>query len=79
MRIGLMIGADDTTRGIDDLVALGQRAEALGFASVWMANIFSFDAITALTLIGRATRKIELGTAWCRPIPGIRRRWRSRL
>ncbi len=63
MRIGLMIGADDTTRGIDDLVALGQRAESLGFASVWMANIFSFDAITALTLIGRATNKIELGTA----------------
>lgn len=63
MRIGLMIGADDTTRGIDDLVALGQRAESLGFASVWMANIFSFDAITALTLIGRATKKIELGTA----------------
>ncbi|NJN51117.1 MAG: LLM class F420-dependent oxidoreductase [Gammaproteobacteria bacterium] len=63
MRIGLMIGADSTTRSIDDLVALGKRAESLGFASVWMANIFSFDAITALTLIGRDTKKIQLGTA----------------
>jgi F420-dependent oxidoreductase-like protein len=58
-----MIGADDTTRSVDDIVALGQRVEALGFGAVWMANIFSFDAITALTLVGRATKRIALGTA----------------
>ena len=51
------------TRGIDDVIAIAKRAETLGFGAVWMANIFSFDAITALTLIGRETDKVALGTA----------------
>jgi F420-dependent oxidoreductase-like protein len=63
MRIGINIGADGAANGIDDIVASAQRAERLGFANVWMANIFSFDAITALALVGRATQRIGLGTA----------------
>lgn len=63
MRIGLMIGADGTTRGIDDVITIAKRAESLRFGAVWMANIFSFDAITALTLIGRETNAVALGTA----------------
>ena len=64
MKYGLMLGAspgpDATLQG---LVDEAQRAEAHGFDRVSLANIFSFDAIGALTLAGAATERIELGTA----------------
>jgi F420-dependent oxidoreductase-like protein len=63
MRIGLMYGDADGSAGIDAVVEMARRAESLGFASLWMPNIFSFDAITALALAGRETERIELGTA----------------
>jgi len=62
MRIGIMAGAGDGS-DLDALVLQAKRAEAAGFASFWLANIFSYDAITALAVIGRETRRIELGTA----------------
>lgn len=62
MRIGIMAGAGDGSN-LDQLVAQAKRAEAAGFATLWLANIFSYDAITALAVVGRETRSIELGTA----------------
>lgn len=63
MRIGVMIGADGGTTTIDQIIELAQRAEASGLDNIWMANIFSYDAITTLALVGRATERIGLGTA----------------
>ena len=63
MRIGAMIGADGTKESIDDVVRLGKEIEAAGLDHVWIANIFSFDAITTLALIGRETSRVRLGTA----------------
>jgi len=63
MRIGVMIGGDGRDLSLDDIIALARRAEALGLDDVWMANIFSFDAINALAIVGRETRSIGLGTA----------------
>lgn len=63
MRIGAMIGADGTRNTIDDVIGVAQQVEAAGLDNVWLANIFSFDAITTLALIGRATERIGLGTA----------------
>ena len=63
MRIGAMIGADGTKESIDDVVRLGKEIEAAGLDHVWIANIFSFDAITTLSLIGRETSRVRLGTA----------------
>ena len=61
MRIGLGLGTSfrDT---LDDLVSQAQRAERGGFASVWLANIFGFDALTVLMLVGRETERVELAT-----------------
>ena len=58
MKIG--IGAGGTT--LAEHIASIQKAEADGFASVWMPNIFGFDAIMTLALAGAATSTIELGT-----------------
>lgn len=65
MRIGINFGADPTAAGatLDDIVAIARRAEAGCFDTFWLPNIFSFDAITALTVIGRETERIGLGTA----------------
>ncbi len=63
MRIGVMIGADGTNNTLDDVIGVAKGVEAAGLDNVWLANIFSFDAITTLALIGRETSRIGLGTA----------------
>ncbi len=46
------------------LVADAEAAEAAGFMSVWVPQIpDDFDALTAVALMGRATSRLELGTA----------------
>jgi 5,10-methylenetetrahydromethanopterin reductase len=62
MRIGSFGGSiNDGT--IDDVVAEARRAEADGFASYWIPNIFGHDALTALAIVGREVPRIELGTS----------------
>ncbi len=64
MRIGVMLGGTDGPHEtIDEVVAYAKRVEAMGFSSLWMANIFGLEAITTLALVGRETERIELGTA----------------
>lgn len=63
MKIGIGIG-DIASRPADmsDLGAQAKRAEEAGFASVWLANIFGADAMTAATVVGLATQRIAIGT-----------------
>ncbi|HEX2678313.1 MAG TPA: TIGR03564 family F420-dependent LLM class oxidoreductase [Polyangiales bacterium] len=63
MRIGIGIG-DIAGRPADigSIVAQAKEAEASGFASVWIANIFGFDALTLAAVVGAATERIEIGT-----------------
>lgn len=63
MRIGTMLGADGANNTLDDIIATAQKVEAAGLDNVWLANIFSFDAISTLAIIGRETKRIGLGTA----------------
>ncbi|MGR8918310.1 MAG: TIGR03564 family F420-dependent LLM class oxidoreductase [Gammaproteobacteria bacterium] len=63
MRIGIMQGADRAAATLDGISAMAMRAEAAGFDSLWMAHIRGLDAISALTVAGTRTSRIELGTA----------------
>ena len=63
MRIGLMIGGDGKDHTMDAIIDMAQDAESRGFHNLWMANIFSFDAVSTLALVGRETKRIGLGTA----------------
>lgn len=64
MKYGLMLGASPgPDSSLEGIVAEAERAENLGFDRVALANIFSFDAVVALSLAGSATTRIELGTA----------------
>lgn len=61
MRIG--INGTGSLATIDDLVEAARRAETDGFASLWIAQIFGLDALTALAVVGREVPRIEVGTA----------------
>ena len=63
MRIGIMSGHGRQDEDLDSLVAKAKDLESRGFDTLWIANIFAIDAITANAVIGRETSKIELGTA----------------
>jgi F420-dependent oxidoreductase-like protein len=66
VRIGLMIGPEKGRyrEKVDRLVDAAQAAEHAGFDSVWVPQVPNdFDALTAVALMGRATDRIELGTA----------------
>jgi len=61
MRIG--INGTGSLSTLDELIAAAARAEADGFDSFWIAQIFGMDALTALAVAGREVPRIELGTA----------------
>jgi 5,10-methylenetetrahydromethanopterin reductase len=62
MRIGIFDGAiNDGT--VDQVVAGARRAEADGFDSFWVPQIFGHDALTALAVVAREIPRIELGTS----------------
>ena len=66
MRIGLMIGPElgRYRHKVAGLIADAEAAEQGGFTSIWVPQIpGDFDAFTMITLMGRATRRVELGTA----------------
>lgn len=66
MRLGVMLGAE---RGryatkVERLEADARAAEEAGFSSVWIPQVpDDFDALTAATLVARATERIEIATA----------------
>lgn len=64
MRIGIMTGSGfDPDPTLAGLIANARRIEAMGFDSLWMATIYAYDGLTALTAISTGTTRIELGTA----------------
>jgi F420-dependent oxidoreductase-like protein len=65
MRIGIQLREPLWRVGtiIDDLVDTAAEARRCGLASIWLAQAFEFDALTALAAIGRSVADIELGTA----------------
>ena len=67
MRIGLMIGSDTDRQRAERLTGLvddARAAEEQGFVSMWIPQIPGYiDAMTAISLIGHGTERIELGTA----------------
>jgi F420-dependent oxidoreductase-like protein len=61
MKLGLNIGYSGAA--LDIPVAMVQRAEALGYDSVWTAEAYGSDAVTPLAFLAGKTSRIKLGTA----------------
>ncbi len=63
MRIGIN-GTGIAGRGLEAIAAHAREADEQGFASYWLAQFMSADALTALAVIAQeAAPRIELGTA----------------
>lgn len=60
MRIGMII---DDGRPVEEMVAQAAGVRAAGLDSAWISQIFGYDALTALAVIGREVDGLELGTA----------------
>lgn len=60
MRIGIFAG---DTHTIDEAVDAAGSVADDGFASFWMPQIFSLDALTTLAVVGREVPGVGLGTA----------------
>jgi F420-dependent oxidoreductase-like protein len=60
MKLGIGIGYSGAKLALP--MPLIQRAEALGYDSVWTAETYGSDAITPLAYIGALTRRIRLAT-----------------
>ena len=61
MKLGLNLGYWGS--GPADAVALAQEAERVAFHSVWTAEAWGSDAVTALTWLAARTERISVGTA----------------
>jgi F420-dependent oxidoreductase-like protein len=60
MKLGLSIGY--SRAHLDVPVELVQRAEELGYDSVWTAEAYGSDAVTPLAFLAAKTNRIKLGT-----------------
>jgi F420-dependent oxidoreductase-like protein len=64
MRIGILVGEGAGGRPrVDDVIEEAKQAEADGFASAWLVNLFGNDPLIMAALAARVTERIELGTA----------------
>ncbi len=61
MKLGLSVGYSGARMNLP--VALVQRAEELGYDSVWTAEAYGTDAVTPLAYLAAVTKSIRLGTA----------------
>lgn len=65
MRIGVVAGVVSLHYDLDTIIKKAQQAEEDGFDHYWFVHLphIGFDALTMVTLAGRNTIRIELGTA----------------
>jgi F420-dependent oxidoreductase-like protein len=61
MRLGLNLPYEGSL-SFPEAVELAQRAEALGYESVWMPEAYGIDAISILGALAARTERIQLGT-----------------
>ncbi|HYP28235.1 MAG TPA: LLM class F420-dependent oxidoreductase [Blastocatellia bacterium] len=61
MRLGLNFGYWGS--GPADNIALAREAERLGYHSLWTAEAYGSDSVTALTWLAAKTERINVGTA----------------
>jgi len=63
VRIGIFGGEVAATGSLHEHVAVARTVADQGFAGFWLPQIFGYDALTTLAVIGREVPNIELGTA----------------
>lgn len=57
------MGSTDGERALTKLVEQARVVRDAGFSTLWASQIFGYDALTALAVVGREVPDVELGTA----------------
>lgn len=60
MRYGIMF---DNSKPLDEMIGNARSLAAGGFDTLWCSQIFGYDALTLLAVLGREVPEIGLGTA----------------
>src|SRR4051812_39304297 len=68
MKIGLVVGDVRGPATLEEIAGQVRTAADAGFSTVWSAQAFGWDALTALAVVGGRVPGIGLGTAVV-PIP----------
>jgi 5,10-methylenetetrahydromethanopterin reductase len=63
MKLGVMLGGAGRKTSLDTVIQSACDLERRGFDTAWVPNVFGLEAMTTAALIGRATERIEIGTA----------------
>ena len=63
MQIGLVFGELLGPTSLDSMLDEVRAAREAGFSTAWTVQVFGWDALTALALVGREVPDIGLGTA----------------
>ena len=63
MQIGLVFGELVGSTSLDSMLQEVGAAREAGFSTAWTVQVFGWDALTALALVGRQVPDIGLGTA----------------
>jgi alkanesulfonate monooxygenase SsuD/methylene tetrahydromethanopterin reductase-like flavin-dependent oxidoreductase (luciferase family) len=53
----------DAGNAVDTLVDQARQAHQLGVLSLWMGQLFSYDAVTLAALVGREVPGLRVGTS----------------
>ena len=61
MKLGVQLGYFGA-QPTENIIAIAQEAETLGYESIWTAEAWGSDVFTPLSWIGAHTSKIKLGT-----------------
>jgi F420-dependent oxidoreductase-like protein len=69
MRIGIEVGDAMGPATIETIIGRIQEAADAGLETAWMAQLFGWDALTALAVAGREVPGIALGTAIVQTYP----------
>jgi F420-dependent oxidoreductase-like protein len=65
LRIGLYLSSNPP-QPLERLAERAAHAEQAGFHTLWISQLYDYDALTLIALLGRSTQRIELGT-WVVP------------
>ena len=61
MKLGVQLGYFGA-QPPENIIAIAQEAETLGYEAIWTAEAWGSDVFTPLSWIGAHTSKIKLGT-----------------
>ena len=73
MDLAILIGTwDGSAKMAEEILAITQEADRLGYSHVWIPELYGADAVSMMAWLLAQTRRVRIATS-CRFPPGRRR------